>query len=75
MAKQGKCDRCKIYYYWDEQVLLSRAYCIVCSKALTQTTRRCKYQKLHMRIVRYTVTYHDDMHKRSSFFMKVVKES
>lgn len=39
MAKQGKCNRCKVRFVWNRELLLGLAYCVMCGQRLEGTTR------------------------------------
>lgn len=38
MALQARCSRCKIYWFWDRNVLLGYANCPTCKQELEQTS-------------------------------------
>jgi len=48
MAKQGKCEECKIRWLWDREIKLDQVCCPNCESPLKQTWHKSSYQvRLH----------------------------
>jgi len=42
MARQGKCERCKVRYVWEKETPLKTMKCQKCGESLKPTSRQSK---------------------------------